>query len=60
MVWGLVKRAALKWNADDCLTLGAALAWTFRSGLGLNIGMQRIIIAGGPTQLGAGLGWGRP
>jgi len=41
-------------------TLGAALAWTFKSGLGLNIGMQRIIIAGGPTQLGAGLGWGRP
>src|SRR5258706_9296436 len=27
MVWGLVKRAALKWNADDCLTLGAALAY---------------------------------
>jgi len=40
-------------------TLGAALAWTFRSGLGLNIGMQRIVIAGGPTQLGAGLGWSR-
>jgi hypothetical protein len=41
-------------------TLGAALAWTFMSGLGLNIGMQRIIIARGPVQWGAGLGWGRP
>jgi hypothetical protein len=40
-------------------TLGAALAWTFKSGLGLNIGMQRIVIGGGPTQLGAGLGWSR-
>ena len=27
MVWSLVKRAAIKWNADDCLTLGAALAY---------------------------------
>src|SRR5882724_8490313 len=27
MGWGLVKRAARKWNADDCLTLGAALAY---------------------------------
>ena len=26
-VWELVKRAAVKWNADDCLTLGAALAY---------------------------------
>jgi membrane protein len=25
--WDLVKRAAVKWNADDCLTLGAALAY---------------------------------
>lgn len=40
-------------------TLGAALAWTSKSGLGLNIGMQRIVIAGGPTQLGAGIGWSR-
>ena len=27
MVWELVKRAAMKWSADDCLTLGAALAY---------------------------------
>lgn len=27
MVWELIKRAAVKWNADDCLTLGAALAY---------------------------------
>ena len=26
-VWELVKRAAVKWNADDCLTMGAALAY---------------------------------
>ena len=26
-VWELVKRAAVKWNADDCLTLGAALVY---------------------------------
>jgi membrane protein len=26
-VLGLVKRAAIKWNRDDCLTLGAALAY---------------------------------
>ncbi|HKC08238.1 MAG TPA: YihY/virulence factor BrkB family protein [Methylomirabilota bacterium] len=27
MVWELIKRAAVKWNDDDCLTLGAALAY---------------------------------
>jgi membrane protein len=27
MVWRLVKRAAIKWSADDCLMLGAALAY---------------------------------
>jgi membrane protein len=27
VAWGLIKRAAIKWNADDCLTLGAALAY---------------------------------
>lgn len=26
-VWELTKGAAIKWNADDCLTLGAALAY---------------------------------
>ena len=26
-LWELTKRAAIKWNADDCLTLGAALAY---------------------------------
>ena len=26
-VWVLIKRAAIKWSADDCLTLGAALAY---------------------------------
>jgi membrane protein len=27
MVWRLTKRAAIKWYEDDCLTLGAALAY---------------------------------
>lgn len=27
MVWTLLRRAAVKWNADDCLTLGAALSY---------------------------------
>jgi len=26
-VWALVKHSAIKWNDDDCLTLGAALAY---------------------------------
>jgi membrane protein len=26
-IWNLLQRAAIKWNADDCLTLGAALAY---------------------------------
>jgi membrane protein len=26
-VWGVLKRAAVKWNRDDCLMLGAALAY---------------------------------
>ena len=33
-------------------TLGAALAWTHSSGVAVNLGMQRIVIAGGPTQMG--------
>ena len=40
-------------------TLGAALAWIHSSGLAVNIGMQRIVIAGGPTELGAGIGWNK-
>jgi hypothetical protein len=39
--------------------VGASLAWIHSSGLAVNVGMQRIVIRGGPTQLGAGLGWGR-
>ena len=40
-------------------TLGASLAWIHSSGLTVNLGMQRIVIAGGPTQVGAGIGWSR-
>jgi hypothetical protein len=39
--------------------LGAALTWTLSSGVGVNLGMQRIVIAGGPTQVGLGVGWSR-
>ena len=38
-------------------TLGAALAWILSSGVVVNLGMQRIVIAGGPTQMGLGVGW---
>jgi len=40
-------------------TLGAALALIHASGLALNVGIQKIMIAGGPTEVGAGLGWNR-
>ncbi len=39
--------------------LGAAVALVHESGLALNVGMQRVMIAGGPTEVGAGLGWNR-
>ena len=38
-------------------TLGAALALTHSSGLAVNFGIQRIMIARGPTQMGFGVGW---
>jgi hypothetical protein len=37
--------------------LGAALAWSLRNDLMIDVGMQRIYITDGPTQLGAGLTW---
>jgi hypothetical protein len=37
--------------------IGAAVSWTVTSRVGVNVGAQRIIIAGGPTQLGAALSW---
>jgi len=40
-------------------TLGAALALIHASGLALNVGWQKVLIAGGPTEIGAGLGWNR-
>jgi len=40
-------------------TLGAALAWTHSSGVAVNLSMQRIVIAGGPRQLGVAVGWTR-
>ena len=38
-------------------TLGAALAWTFNSGLAVNFGMERIVLADAPPQIGMGLSW---
>jgi hypothetical protein len=40
-------------------TLGAAIAWIHSSGLAINLGMQRIAMARGPNQVGAGIGWNR-
>lgn len=37
--------------------LGGTVAWTFRSGLALHAGIQRIVIDGGPSQLGLALSW---
>lgn len=33
--------------------IGAALAWTITTRLGVDLGMQRVIITGGPIQIGA-------
>ena len=33
--------------------VGAAVAWTITSRIGVDLGVQRVIIAGGPTQVGA-------
>jgi hypothetical protein len=41
-------------------TLGAALAWSLRSGVVIDMGLQRVYIDGGPTQAGAGLSWRMP
>lgn len=38
-------------------TLGGALSLIHRSGLALNVGLQKIMIAHGPTEIGAALGW---
>jgi hypothetical protein len=37
--------------------LGAAAAWTFRHGVALSLGAERVFLEGGPTQLGAGISW---
>ena len=38
-------------------TIGGAIAWNVASFVTVDVGVQRIIIAGGPTQLGASLSW---
>lgn len=38
-------------------TLSAAFAWTSNSGFALNVGMERIVLAEAPPQLGLGLSW---
>jgi hypothetical protein len=37
--------------------IGAAVAWNITSAFGVDLGVQRIIIVGGPTQVGAALSW---
>jgi hypothetical protein len=37
--------------------IGAAVSWTVASRFGVNVGVQRIVIDGGPTQIGAALSW---
>jgi hypothetical protein len=37
--------------------IGGAVSWTLTSALGIDLGMQRVIISRGPTQLGAGFSW---
>jgi hypothetical protein len=37
--------------------IGAAVAWTITSTFGVDLGVQRIVITGGPTQFGAALFW---
>jgi hypothetical protein len=39
--------------------LGAAVSWIFARGVSIDLGTRRIVIAGGPTQLGAGVSWHR-
>jgi hypothetical protein len=36
---------------------GAAAAWKFRDGLSIDVGFERVILTGGPTQMGAGVSW---
>ncbi len=37
--------------------LGAAAAWKFRHGFSIDVGAERVVLSGGPTQLGAGVSW---
>lgn len=39
--------------------LGAAASVTFRRGVSLSLGLQRVVLSGGPTQFGLGLSWHR-
>lgn len=37
--------------------LGTALAWTFDSGFGVNLGLQRVVLADAPPQVGVAMSW---
>ena len=37
--------------------LGASVSWRTPIGLALDVGMQRVVLAGGPTAYGGGLSW---
>lgn len=36
---------------------GAAAAWRFRRGIAIDVGAERVVLRGGPTQFGAGISW---
>lgn len=36
---------------------GAAVAWKLRHGFSIDVGAERVILTGGPTQVGAGVSW---
>ena len=37
--------------------LGASASWRMPFGLSLDVGVQRIVLVGGPTELGGGISW---
>jgi len=40
-------------------TIAAALAWSFPRGVTIDVGAQRFVLTGGPTEYGAALSWRR-
>jgi hypothetical protein len=36
---------------------GVAASWRFRHGVAIDLGAERVVLKGGPTQIGAGISW---